>query len=171
MLDLAGEILTGDPMYSYTNEHMERGKGQEAEARALYALVTGSKPEKVGFILSDDGKTGCSPDSLIGKNGALEIKSALPRILFEHLLAGELPSEHKPQAQGILWITEREWIDLAVYSSARLPLFKLRIARDEEYIKALALAVSVFNHELDSAVEEIRRIGAPAAKGAKRKGK
>jgi hypothetical protein len=39
MLKLAGEILTGEPMESYSNVHMERGKEQEAEAREAYELM------------------------------------------------------------------------------------------------------------------------------------
>ena len=39
MLKLIGERLTGQPMESYTNAHMERGKVMEAEARDLYAMV------------------------------------------------------------------------------------------------------------------------------------
>jgi predicted nucleic acid-binding protein len=30
-----GEILTGEPMESYSNAHMERGKAMEDEARSL----------------------------------------------------------------------------------------------------------------------------------------
>ena len=38
-LKLAGEILTGEPMESFTNAHLERGKVMEPEARELYGFV------------------------------------------------------------------------------------------------------------------------------------
>ncbi|MGJ4997275.1 YqaJ viral recombinase family protein [Bradyrhizobium sp. HKCCYLS3077] len=62
LLKLAGEIITGEPMESFSNEHTERGHRMEAEARDLYAFQTGAALERVGFIRS--GRAGCSPDSL-----------------------------------------------------------------------------------------------------------
>ena len=39
MRKLAGEIITGELMESYSNVHMERGKSQEDEDRDLYASL------------------------------------------------------------------------------------------------------------------------------------
>ena len=36
MRQLAGEIITGEPMESYSNGHMERGKEWEPDARDAY---------------------------------------------------------------------------------------------------------------------------------------
>ena len=55
---LAGEIITGEPMESYSNSHMERGKAMEDEAREMYAFVTGAEPQRVGFI--KNGRKGAS---------------------------------------------------------------------------------------------------------------
>ena len=41
---LAGEILTGEQMYSYSNDHMERGKEMEAEARDMYIFLSDLEP-------------------------------------------------------------------------------------------------------------------------------
>src|SRR5437899_2480809 len=65
MLQLAGEILTEEPMESYSNSHMDRGKEMEDEIRNLYAFQTDAEVERVGFIRN--GKKGCSPDGLLGK--------------------------------------------------------------------------------------------------------
>ena len=67
MLKLAGEIITGEPMESFSNEHTERGHAMEDQARDLYAFQTGYQLERVGFIR--DGRKGASPDSLIGEDG------------------------------------------------------------------------------------------------------
>lgn len=156
MLKLAGEILTGEPAESYSNAHMERGKMMEEEARDWYAFQHNVEPERVGFIVN--GPKGCSPDSLIGADGMLEIKTALPHILIEKLLKGEFSPEHKAQCQGALWVAEREWIDLETYWP-RLPPLVVRAHRDELYIAAMAKAVDEFNAELAELVEQVRRLG------------
>lgn len=155
---LAGEIITGQPMESYSNAHMERGKLMEDEAREEYAFLFDAEPERVGFIVN--GPKGCSPDSLIGSTGMLEIKTKLPHLMIEVILADKFPAEHKAQCQGALWVAEREWIDIAIYWPG-MPLFVKRATRDDIYIKTLSDEVDRFNEELSEVVEKIRRYGAP----------
>lgn len=150
---LAGEIITGEPMESYSNAHMERGKAMEDEARSLYEFMTDQSCERVGFIRS--GRKGASPDSLVGSNGLVEIKTKLPHLLIEALFRGEFPPEHRAQCQGQLWVADREWIDIAVYWPG-MPLFITRAKRDEEFIKQLSDAVDAFNEELDGIVARVR---------------
>lgn len=157
MLKLAGELITGEAEETYSNAHMERGKVMEAEARERYAFEAEADPIQIGFIRN--GPKGCSPDSLIGTNGALEIKTKLPHLAIDCLLRGEFPAEHKAQCQGVLWVGEREWIDLAVYWPG-IPLFVKRAYRDEPYIAQLAEAVDAFNAELAEVVSRVRAIGA-----------
>jgi hypothetical protein len=158
MLKLAGEIITGEPMDAFTNIHMERGKIMEDEARDLYCFMADAEAQRVGFIRNGD--KGCSPDSLIGDKGAIEIKTKLPHLLIELLLKDEFPPEHKAQCQGVLWVAEREWIDIGIYWP-KLPLFVKRAYRDDGYIANMAGAVSLFNEELAATVEQIRRFGSP----------
>lgn len=160
LLKLAGEIITGEAVDGFKNEHMERGNAMEAEARDLYSFQYDVEPERVGFIRSGD--KGCSPDSLLGDKGMLEIKTKLPHLLIDVLLKDEFPPEHKAQCQGALWVAEREWIDIAVYWP-KLPLFVKRAYRDEGYIANLAGAVKDFNEDLAATVEQIRRFGKMAA--------
>lgn len=160
MLKLAGEIVTGEPAESYTNQHMERGKILEDEARDLYAFQKNADPIRVGFVRN--GMKGASPDSLLGDNGGLEIKTALPHIQIDRLMRDELPSEHKAQVQGSLWVCEREFWDFVSYSSPKLPLFVKRIYRDNGYIANLAGEVDRFNDELAKVVEFIRKYGREA---------
>lgn len=155
---LAAEIITREPSENYTNNFMERGKLQEAEARQLYAFVHDVEPEKVGFIRN--GRTGASPDALIGPSGLLEIKTRIGHLQVELLLQDRFPPEHKAQIQGALWVSERDWCDLAVYSPG-LPLYVCRAGRDEAYIKELAESVERFNAELAEIVERVRLYGSP----------
>lgn len=153
MRRLASEIITGEPTESFTNGAMERGKVMEAEARDLYAFVHDAPLQQVGFIRN--GGMGCSPDSLVGDDGGLEIKSQRGDLLIETLLKGEFPPEHKAQCQGVLLVAEREWIDLVVYWP-KMPLFVKRAYRDEEYLKTLKSAIDVFNADLAALVSRVR---------------
>lgn len=156
MRQLAAEIVTGEPTDSFSSFAMERGKIMEAEAREMYALVYDDDLARVGFVRN--GPIGWSPDSLIGDDGALEIKTQRGDLIIETLLKDEFPSEHKAQCQGGLWVGEREWIDLCVYWP-KMPLFVKRVGRDEAYIKTLASEVDRFREELDQIVTRIRNYG------------
>lgn len=154
MYKLAGERITGQPMANHTTPHMERGKEMEAEARDFYEFTKGVEVERVGFIKNHG--VGCSPDGLVGNNGLLEIKTAFPHILIEHLEIGRVPREHIPQLQGQIWEAEREWNDLLIYWPA-VPPFLARVERDDEYIdRVLAPAVTYFRDELDALVKRLR---------------
>lgn len=163
MRQLAGEIITGKPMESFSNAHTDRGHVMEPEARELYAFATDTAPEQVGFIRN--GPKGCSPDSLIGDNGMLEIKTKLPDLLIECLERDEFPSEHRAQCQGALWVAEREWIDIVVYWP-EMPVFIKRAHRDDEYITKLSGEIDRFNDELAALVERIRNYGTQERKAA-----
>lgn len=154
---LAGEIVTGEPMEAFSNEHTERGKVMEDEARDLYSMQYNIEPVRVGFVLSGD--KGCSPDSLLGDNGGLEIKTALPHIQIERLRKGTLPPEHRHQVQGNIWLCERKWWDFVSYCP-RLPLFVLRVERDDGFIAEMSGAITKFNAELAETVEFVRQYGA-----------
>lgn len=154
MLKLIGERLTREPMWSYSNEHMERGKVMESEARQLYSMVSDLEPVQVGFLRRGDA--GCSPDSLVGNDGMLEIKTKLPHLQLDCILYDELPAEHRAQCQGQLWIAEREWVDFVSYWPG-LPLFAKRVFRDEPYIERLAEAVRVFNAEMEETIAKVQQ--------------
>lgn len=156
MRKLAGEILTGELSEQFSNAHTERGNGMEDEARQTYAFVEGVEPYRVGFIRN--GNKGASPDSLIGTNGGLEIKTALPHIQIDRLERDRLPPEHKAQVQGNLWVSEREWWDFVSYWP-KLPVLTIRVYRDDDYIKTMADEIDRFNDELAELVERIRRYG------------
>lgn len=150
---LAGERLCGDPAENYTNQFMERGKSMEDEARQHYSFVRDCEPRRVGFIRN--GKTGCSPDALLGDDGMLEIKTAAPHILIPMLLKGAFPMEHYAQCQGALMVAERKWCDLIVYWPKMKPLI-VRCERDESYISELRDAVDVFDLDLRRLVDKLK---------------
>lgn len=160
LMKLLGERLTGEPAENFTNGHMDRGKVMEAEARDLYAFMTDAELERVGFIRHGDA--GCSPDSLIGAGGMLEIKTKLPHLLLDVIEADKLPPEHAAQVQGQLWVANREWCDFVAYWP-RLPLFVKRVIRDEEYIAKLSVEVDRFLADLDALTAKMVARGATLA--------
>jgi predicted phage-related endonuclease len=155
MLKLAGEIITGEPMDSFSNGHTERGHAMEDEARDLYTFQSGAALHRVGFV--KNGRAGCSPDSLIGEDGGLEIKTKLPHLLIDVILKDKCPPEHLAQIQGTLWVTGRQWWDIVIYWPG-IPLFVKRVARDDAYIANLAAEVGKFITELDAVVAQIRNL-------------
>jgi hypothetical protein len=157
LYQLADEVIYQDPLegFGFSNEHIERGKLWEAEARSIYALENDVIPQCVGFIRNNNVNAGGSPDALIGTNGLLEVKTMFPRLWMPHVLKGTYPPEFTPQTQGLLWVTEREWCDLIIYWQKRRP-FVTRIYRDEAYIAQLAKAVKAFNEELAAIVAALR---------------
>ena len=156
MRQLAGEILTEEPApEGYSNGFMERGKLLEEDARSLYAFMHDVEPEIVRFIRN--GRKGASPDSLIGADAGLEIKTAIPAVQIERLQRNDVPPEYIAQVQGSLWVTERDHWWFMSYCP-KLPPLVVRVARDETYIAKLAASVDAFNEELDNLVNSIRGV-------------
>ena len=140
----------------------------EDEARQFYAFMSDDpEPTRVGFVRNKGnyGQVGCSPDSFLGTNGILEIKTQRGDLLVATLFADRFPPEHVAQCQGALWVCEREFVDIAVYWP-KMPMFVRRATRDEAYIQTLASEVARFNDELAATVEKIRRYGSPAQASA-----
>jgi hypothetical protein len=156
MWKLAAEIITGKPIPELSfqgNEHTERGHELEPEARDAYAFLMDADPIKAGFIRNEIA--GGSPDSLLGNDGLLEIKTKLPHLHLECLENDRIPPEHIAQVQGLLWVSGREWVDLVSYWPG-LRLFVKRTHRDEAYIARIKVDVQDFVAELNALVEKIR---------------
>lgn len=157
--EVAGEILTGQPTESFTSKATERGKMLEPEVRAQYEFIADAEVVEVGFARR--GRAGASPDGLVGDDGAVEIKTHLPKIIIPMIVAGELPDEHEAQTKGLLWITGRDWVDLVAYWPG-LPLFTHRVYRDLAFEEALEQRIGAFNYLVDDLVNRVRAYGDPA---------
>ena len=154
MHQLIGERITGKLAEPFQgNAHTRRGHELESVARELYRDATDEiEPQEVGIILNHE--VGYSPDSLVGDNGLLEIKTKLPKFQIEVLLNGEIPDEHIPQCQGGLWVSEREWIDFVSYWPG-MPLFVKRAYRDEALIRTIAERVDAFHEEMERRISQV----------------
>lgn len=149
MYKLIGERLTGDSQENFSNVHTERGHLMEADVRDLISFDYPKPPQQVGFVRRKfgEGYVGCSPDSLVGLDGIVEIKSKLPHLQIEVVIKNRLPPEHVAQCQGALWVTGRQWLDFVSYWPG-LPLFKTRVFPDLEYFAKIENALTAFLMEM-----------------------
>lgn len=106
---ITGQVASGN----YTNAHMERGHAEEGLARAEYEERYFSAVSNGGFY--DLGDIGCSPDGLVGDDGMVEIKSAIPSIHYARIAKQSFDTAYKWQLVGNLYLSERDWIDFISY--------------------------------------------------------
>ncbi len=156
---LAVEIVTGEPRENYENGYMARGKALEPEARELYALAYRVEPRRVGFVLNRGENVGYSPDSFIGDDGLLEIKTGTDAMI-DVIERDTFPAEFRLQCQGGLYVTGRQWIDLCLYWPG-MPLVVKRAYRDGDCCAEIAGGLVKFNIELFRLVKAIRSYGEP----------
>lgn len=152
---LIAEQLIGEPMDDATSGFMLRGTLLEQRAVSYYELQTECDTVPIGFVLRDDGRTGCSPDRFVGKNGLLEIKVPNAANHVGYLLDKD-GIGYRAQIQGQLWICEREWIDTLSFNPL-LPPALVRQERDEEFITALAETVGQFCNYVDELKLKLQR--------------
>ncbi len=142
---LVAETLLGHPLERApgTPWAMERGKQLEPLAIQQYAFTNDVEVRRVGFVTTDNGKIGCSPDGLIvGTKGGLEVKCTLDENHMSIFMDGP-GDDYKQQVQGNLAIAELEWWDLYAYHP-ELPPVTLRTYRDEPYIAKMGAALTEF---------------------------
>jgi hypothetical protein len=107
----------------------------------------------MGFVESDNGLYGCSPDGLINENGMIQIKcpifSTQRKYLelveeFSHLTPNEmlckLNSGYYKQMQFEMFVPEREY-NIFYSFHPKLKEIHLKIERDEVLIKQIEMAI------------------------------
>lgn len=140
-----------------TLEWVEHGRMLEPEAIRAYEFEHEAKTEAVGFIVTDDGRFGCSPDRLIGERGLLEVKCPAPQTMVSYLVDG-YDQGYQAQVQGQLFVSERDYVDWLAYS-AEMPRVLVRTYRDDAYIALLADALNQFDDMLQEMMGKVRAQG------------
>lgn len=133
----------------FTSRHTEWGTNTEGEARRFYSME-GNEVKQVGFITTDDGRFGCSPDGLLISDcgeivGGLELKCPTAGVHLEYLVDGELPLDYKQQCHGALAVTGLPYWDFLSYCPGNPP-FLIRVYPDE-YTEKLKKALEIFWEE------------------------
>lgn len=156
LYQLAAETITGEYVPTWDgNKHTERGHVMEPQVRDLYMATSEHDCRQVGFMRR--GRIGCSPDTLVGDEGLLEVKTKLPHLQIEAVLAGKLPNEHTAQVQGQLLVSGRQWCDFRSYWPG-LPELRVRVYRDTAYLSTLNQELQQFIRELDALVAKIKEM-------------
>ena len=136
--ELATDSLLTKIEAGYSNANMQRGNELEPLARQAYQEETFNLVKQCGFITSDCGNFGYSPDGLVGDDGLIEIKCPLGINHLNYFLDKKCPTAYYSQVQGGLFITGRKWCDFVSYHpDFTQPLFIFRVERDEEFITQL----------------------------------
>ena len=146
---LATWLAGGAPDEGYTNAWMDRGHELEGIAREWYEFKRDTVTQ-VGFVTTDNGLYGCSPDGLVGVSGGLEIKAPKGSTLVSYLLLadGKIPTTYWGQCQGCLYVTKRDYWDFLGWHP-ELPPFLTRVYPDENYHAQLEIQLEKFTLNMD----------------------
>lgn len=106
----------------YASPAMKNGIDTEPEARRWFEMEQGVDVQRVGFITTDDGRFGCSPDALVGEDAGLELKCPTGKIHVAWLLEGRVPDEHRAQVHGCMLVTGRPFWWFLSYCPGLPPL-------------------------------------------------
>lgn len=139
--ELIGERLTGESDSFYTNEHMDRGKELEQEARQAYEFIHDVDVTEHGFLLHDSGEYGCSPDGVIYHRkkiiSGLEIKCPKASTMVKyHLNPDTFFNAYYQQVQGCMLITGAQSWDLFAYHP-KVKHLLIPVMRDDEFLAKL----------------------------------
>ena len=157
--ELLAEWILGVPLENFSSEWMVRGQELEPQARQAYEFMMEAKVETVGFVTTDDGLVGASPDGFVEERRLLEIKSPSEKVHVGYMRHREIDAEYRPQVQGQLWVCEREGQDIISYHP-RLPVVVIPVERDEKYIMLLSQALGQFCEQmLEARVQLEHRYG------------
>jgi hypothetical protein len=139
---------------------VQQGKEQEPYAVQRFEVANEVKLEPGGFVTTNDGRIGASPDRIFKNHReSLEIKSPAPWTQLQYLLEGP-DDAYIAQTQGHLLVGD-EFEAVHFYSyNERTPSFHRVVLRDPRYQSILAAALDTFCDSLDVMTERARALGA-----------
>ena len=145
-------------------EHIQHGREYEPMAVAQLEMVQEIETKPVGFVTSNDGRFGASPDrvSQVAPDLAhvgITIECKCPTIpkQFEYLLLGH-DSAYRCQVQGQMLIAESDKSIFYAYHP-RTPAYLVETGRDEGFIRELQNALEQFSDELEGMFEAAKKLG------------
>lgn len=153
------EAWRGQPLPGFSSHATEQGQMLEDEARKWFAFSTEHQVKNVGFVETDNGHFGCSPDALLDEDGGLELKCPEPTNHVRYLLDGTLPKDYACQVHGSMFATGRPWWKFVSYRRG-FPAFVLRVERDEAICAKIAEVVAQFAGQLSDALAKLKQADA-----------
>lgn len=161
-INIATVEMGGEPTSTnFSNEHTERGHEQEPIARAMYEDEHFVDVKDGGFY--DNGRTGCSPDGLVGTEGVIEIKSVINSVHYKTVQKNSYDSKYKWQVVFNFRESGMEWIDYISFCQTYIPgqkLFVHRITKDmvNGELKMIELRLRDFFCLVDDIKNKMRRV-------------
>lgn len=149
------ESYAGKPLISLGSNgatgsfSVEQGMILEEEALPFFEFQTGAVVKRYGFVTTDDGKFGCSPDGIILGDklqpvAGLEVKCPAAETHVKYLINGVVPKEYAAQVHGGMFATGLEhWVFMSY--RRRFPALIISVDRDEAIITKIATALSKFD--------------------------
>jgi hypothetical protein len=138
---------------------MQDGVDREADALALYEVLTGNLVSRAGFARLDGVMAGMSPDGVVGDwEGLVEAKSPIPATHLEYIRTGMVPGEYMKQIIHGLWVTGALWCDWLSYNPdfpERLQSKVVRVERANVDITGYEKKAKAFLAEVDAEVNSI----------------
>ena len=154
MAELLCERLTGQPTISYVSKAMQDGIDREPAAITIYEFERNVTVDLVGFVPHHRiPMAGCSPDGVIGDDGAISVKCPLPSTHLETLLGASIDGGYIKQIFWEMGCTGRKWHDWVSYCPLFPPELQMeirRIYRDDVKIFELEKQGEQFLAELDA---------------------
>jgi hypothetical protein len=140
-------------------QHISDGKELEPQAVATYTFVEGIDTKKIGFVTTNDGLIGASPDRLlVGINGGLEVKCPVPATFIKYWSEG-FGDDYWCQIMGQMWVCEFEFVDRYAFNPEFPKQVCERVYRDEPFIKTLSQGVGEFADKLQVLIHKIKSSG------------
>ncbi len=146
----------GKPAGGFSSWATEQGQELEEEARKLFAFESDDRLIDAGFCEHDDGRCGCSPDTLLGEDGGAEIKCPERTNHVRYLVEGILPKDYTAQIHMSLYVTGRKWWKFVSHHRG-FPMFVLTVQRDEAVCAKIGEALAGFYKRYDEAMAQLRK--------------
>jgi predicted phage-related endonuclease len=148
---LAEKILNWSPEML---EGFAVNQGNIIEKIALpwFEFETGKKVKRVGFVTTDDGDAGCSPDGLLEDGSGLEIKSPQGPNHIRYLLENKVPEDYLAQVHFSMLVTGAPYWTFVSYHMT-LPALVIRVQRDEEIQAKMREALAGFNERFNASLK------------------
>lgn len=159
---IAERLLNWQPQSLDTLAHVAAGKENEPAAVAQFEFVSEIETRPCGFVTTNDGRFGASPDRVVGLHETacdrtIEIKAPTIPVQMERLLFGH-GDDYRAQVQGQLFVCEADKATFYSYSP-RMPAYLLETGRDETFIGKLRACLEQFSDELEALTETAKRLG------------
>lgn len=151
------EKWRGTPLPGWGGGPMEQGSIRESEAIPYFEIRTGRKIRRVGFITTDDGKAGCSPDGLFKNGDGIEVKCPEPHTQVRYLLDGVVPDQYQAQVQGSLFVTGAAAWTFLSYCPSFPPLI-VEAKPIPKAFTAIEEALKRFCDQLEDGFQELKHL-------------